>query len=62
MAGLFFLIIIGSLLQSQPLYIKGPVDPAAAAQGCYQGGKYHGYTNSNRFLILIRASVVMNNW
>jgi hypothetical protein len=34
---MFFLLIIGSLLQSQPLYIKGPKDSAAAAQGCYQG-------------------------
>eukprot|EP01031_Cornospumella_fuschlensis_P026570 gene26570-32111_t len=37
LAGLIFLIIIGSLLQSQPLYIKGPEDPDKAAQGCYQG-------------------------
>jgi hypothetical protein len=40
-AGFFFLLIIGSLLQKQPLYIKGPTDSAAAAQGCYQGGKDH---------------------
>jgi hypothetical protein len=32
------LIIMGILLQKQPLYIKGPTDPNAAAQGCYQGG------------------------
>lgn len=37
-AGLIFLLIIGSLLQKQPLYIKGPTDSAAAAQSCYQGG------------------------
>ena len=29
---------MGILLQKQPLYIKGPHDPNAAAQGCYQGG------------------------
>ena len=28
---------MGILLQKQPLYIKGPHDPNAAAQGCYQG-------------------------
>jgi hypothetical protein len=35
--GLVFLLIIGSLLQNQPLYIKGPTDSVAAAQSCYQG-------------------------
>ena len=35
--GIVFLTIIGGLLQSQPLYIKGPEDPEAAAQGCYGG-------------------------
>ena len=38
--GFFFLIIIGVLLQKQPLYLKGPKDPAAAAMGCYEGGIY----------------------
>ena len=32
-----FLLIIGALLQKQPLYIKGATDPAKAAQGCYEG-------------------------
>lgn len=35
--GIIFLIIIGSLLETQPLYIKGPTDSAAAAKGCYEG-------------------------
>ena len=41
--GFIFLIIIGLLLQKQPLYIKGPKDPAAAAMGCYEGGMMNGY-------------------
>eukprot|EP01039_Chlorochromonas_danica_P004034 gene4031-4412_t len=36
-SGLIFLLIIGSLLQKQPLYIKGPKDSAQAAQNCYEG-------------------------
>ena len=36
--GFFFLIVIGILLQKQPLYMKGPKDPAKAAMGCYEGG------------------------
>lgn len=35
--GVVFLFIVGYLLQSQPLYIKGPEDKAAAATACYQG-------------------------
>lgn len=35
--GIIFLLIIGILLEKQPLYIKGPHDPAASAQACYQG-------------------------
>jgi len=30
-------MIIGILLDKQPLYVPGPDDPAKAAQGCYQG-------------------------
>ena len=41
--GFIFLIIIGLLLQKQPLYIKGPSDPAAAAMGCYEGGMINDY-------------------
>mmetsp|Transcript_14582 Transcript_14582/g.32154 ORF Transcript_14582/g.32154 Transcript_14582/m.32154 type:complete len:104 (+) Transcript_14582:119-430(+) len=37
LSGIVFLVIIGSLLQSQPLYIKGPEDSSAAAKGCYEG-------------------------
>mmetsp|Transcript_10901 Transcript_10901/g.10522 ORF Transcript_10901/g.10522 Transcript_10901/m.10522 type:complete len:109 (+) Transcript_10901:154-480(+) len=35
--GFLFLIVIGILLQKQPLYIKGPKNPAEAAIGCYEG-------------------------
>ena len=35
--GVVFLLIIGQMLQKQPLYIKGPEDKEAAAQACYQG-------------------------
>ena len=28
---------MGILLQKQPLYIRGPTNPIAAANGCYQG-------------------------
>eukprot|EP01036_Dinobryon_divergens_P031898 gene31898-41385_t len=36
-SGLIFLLIIGSLLHTQPLYIKGPKHPAAASTACYEG-------------------------
>ena len=42
-SGFIFLIIIGILLQKQPMYIKGPKDPAAAAMGCYEGGMMNDY-------------------
>lgn len=42
--GIVFLIIIGSLLQTQPLYIKGPSDSAKAATGCYQGAMIYAAT------------------
>lgn len=35
--GIIFLLVIGILLQKQPLYIKGVQDPAMGAAGCYQG-------------------------
>ena len=35
--GIIFLCIIGALLQSQPMYIKGIDDPELAASGCYGG-------------------------
>jgi hypothetical protein len=35
--GIIFLTIIGWLLQTQPMYIKGPEDPETAAAGCYGG-------------------------
>jgi hypothetical protein len=35
--GVVFLLIIGQMLQKQPMYIKGPEDKEAAAQACYQG-------------------------
>ena len=37
LTGIVFLLIIGVLLDKQPLYIKGTHDPASAAQACYQG-------------------------
>ena len=37
LTGIVFLLIIGILLDKQPLYIKGTHDPAHAAQACYQG-------------------------
>ena len=37
LTGIIFLIIIGVLLEKQPLYIKGTHDPAHSAQACYQG-------------------------
>mmetsp|Transcript_73364 Transcript_73364/g.143958 ORF Transcript_73364/g.143958 Transcript_73364/m.143958 type:complete len:110 (+) Transcript_73364:66-395(+) len=36
-SGIIFLVIMGSLLQSQPLYIKGPTDHVKASKGCYEG-------------------------
>ncbi len=43
LSGIVFLSIIGSLLQNQPLYIKGIEDPEAAASGCFSGaGLYFG--------------------
>mmetsp|Transcript_4145 Transcript_4145/g.12901 ORF Transcript_4145/g.12901 Transcript_4145/m.12901 type:complete len:104 (+) Transcript_4145:112-423(+) len=33
--GVFFLCLIGSLLNSQPLYVKGVEDPAAASKQCF---------------------------
>lgn len=35
---IWFLAIIGSLLHTQPLYIKGPSDPEKASMACYKGG------------------------
>jgi len=32
------------MLQSQPLYIKGPEDPETAAQGCYGGAGIYALT------------------
>jgi len=37
MAGVVFLITIGILLDKQPMYIKGPTNPAASATACYGG-------------------------
>jgi len=37
LTGLFFLLIIGSLLHTQPLYIKGPKHAAEASTACYNG-------------------------
>lgn len=37
LTGIIFLVIIGVLLEKQPLYIKGTHDPAHSAQACYQG-------------------------
>mmetsp|Transcript_24911 Transcript_24911/g.41520 ORF Transcript_24911/g.41520 Transcript_24911/m.41520 type:complete len:113 (+) Transcript_24911:75-413(+) len=37
LSGIVFLVIVGSLLQTQPIYIKGPTDTEGAARGCYQG-------------------------
>jgi hypothetical protein len=34
-------IIIGILLEHQPLYIKGVEDPDKGAQACYLGGRLH---------------------
>jgi hypothetical protein len=33
--GVIFMFIFGYLFDNQPLYLKGPVDKAAAASGCY---------------------------
>jgi len=33
--GFTFLIIVGVMLQKQPLYIRGPEDKEAAASSCY---------------------------
>ena len=38
LTGIIFLLVIGLLIQRQPLYIKGINKPAEAAQGCYEGG------------------------
>ena len=37
-SGIIFLVIIGALIQSQPLYIKGLTDHEKAATGCFEGG------------------------
>jgi hypothetical protein len=36
-AAIWFLIIIASLLHTQPLYIKGPTDTGKASTACYNG-------------------------
>lgn len=36
---MIFLLIIATLLKTQPLYIKGPTDSGAASTGCFRGGK-----------------------
>jgi len=35
---------MGYLFQVQPLYIKGPEDPALAANGCYGGAGIYAAT------------------
>ena len=37
-AAIVFLCTIGTLLHTQPLYIKGPTDPEKAANACYSAG------------------------
>ena len=51
--GLAFLIVIGILLQKQPLYIKGVMHPAEAAQNCYLGGKLSEYLYLCIFIAII---------
>lgn len=34
-SGLIFLLIIGMILDIQPLYVKNIVDPTIASKGCY---------------------------
>ena len=36
--GFIFLIILGSLFQKQPLYLKSTASASAAASGCFYGG------------------------
>ena len=47
--GFFFLIVIGILLQKQPLYMKGPENPEEAAKGCYEGGMSAPYYDIEMF-------------
>lgn len=35
--GIVFLVIIGIMLQKQPIYMKGIEDPSSAASSCYNG-------------------------
>ena len=37
LTGIVFLLIIGILLQKQPIYIKGALHPEVGATVCYQG-------------------------
>ena len=40
---MIFLLIIGILLDTEPLYVKGPHDPVLASAGCYSAaGIYAG--------------------
>jgi hypothetical protein len=54
--GIVFLVIIGRLLQTQPLYIKGPEDPEAAAAGCYGGAAIYAVTMTVSILYWKSAS------
>ena len=42
--GLIFLLIIGILLDVQPLYVKGPHDPVSASKGCYTAAGIYAAT------------------
>ena len=60
-SGLIFLFSLGVLLDSQPLYVKGPQDKVAASNNCYSAAGlyassllislmywcYHGSSNPN---------------
>lgn len=43
-AGVIFLLIIGILIEKQPLYLKGITDPTSSAQGCFQGAAIYAAT------------------
>jgi len=42
--GIVFLVLIGILLEYQPLYVKGIVEPSKSAQSCYQGAVIYAGT------------------
>lgn len=44
MAGLIFLLIIGHLLRTQPLYIHGATEPGKESAACYQGAAIYAAT------------------